>query len=255
MRLWIRHAQHPPLEAPGAKCYKLHHHTLQRLRVHLLNTSGLESVSCDIYPQTRKGRIPKHVIQTHHAFIPAAKLLGALILPSVNAHLSPGTDKLGFRPGHSTIFAFLQLTTDIAKGFYPRTQPDQTVCVAVDLTVAYDTVCILICYPRSQDPQSHLQQCIHASLEGDRCDWSSTRPVHVSIQQGSKLSPSLFSFYIADIPTLTESVKRVSYTDVIPELENHINSYMREMSTFLQDISLLISVSRSTVTLFTPDSK
>ena len=35
----------------------------------------------------------------------------------------------------------LQLTTDVAVGFNQRKPPDRTVCVAVDLSAAFDTVC------------------------------------------------------------------------------------------------------------------
>ena len=37
----------------------------------------------------------------------------------------------------------------------------------------------------------------------------------VGIRQGSKMSPLLFSFYIADMPTPTEPVNRVRYADHI----------------------------------------
>ena len=64
------------------------------------------------------------------------------------------------------------------------------------------------------------------------------------------------------MPRPTEPVKRVCYADditvwasrvQIPVLEQQINSYLEEMSTFLKDNSLLISAPKSTVTLFTPD--
>ena len=71
---------------------------------------------------------------------PAAKVLEALILPTVNAHLLPADDQHGFRPGHSTTSALLQLTTNIATGFNQKKPPHRTVCVAVDLTAAFDTV-------------------------------------------------------------------------------------------------------------------
>ena len=69
------------------------------------------------------------------------------------------------------------------------------------------------------------------------------------------------STYIADMPRPTEPGKRVCYADditvwasgvQIPVLEQQINSYLEEMSTFLKDNSLLISAPKSTVTLFTP---
>ena len=76
------------------------------------------------------------------------------------------------------------------------------------------------------------------------------------------MSPTLFSFYLADIPRPTEPIKRICYADDItvwasgvklPELEHKINDYLTEMSCFLRDNSLLISAPKSTVTLFTPD--
>ena len=70
----------------------------------------------------------------------AAKVLKALILPSINEFLSPAKDQHGFRPRHSTTSALLQVTTDIETGFNQRKPPHRTVCVAIDLTAAFDTV-------------------------------------------------------------------------------------------------------------------
>ena len=170
----------------------------------------------------------------------------ALILPEVNNHLLPPPDQQGFRPAHSTTSALLQLTTDIATGFNQRKPPHRTVCVAVDLTAAFDTVC-------------HNTLICKRSCRGVK---SSARIVHAGVPQGSKLSPSLFSFYLAGMPKPTDPVKRVCYADditvwasgvQIPVLEQQINSYLEEMSTFLKDNSLLISAPKSTVTLFKPD--
>ena len=72
---------------------------------------------------------------------PAAKVLESLILPTINKYLQPAPDQHGFRPDHSTTSALLQMTTDIAMGFNQRKPPDRTICVAVDLSAAFDTVC------------------------------------------------------------------------------------------------------------------
>ena len=71
---------------------------------------------------------------------PAAKVLEALILPSINEFLSPAKYQHGFRPSHSTTSALLQLTTDIETGFDQRKPPHRMGCVAIDLTAAFDTV-------------------------------------------------------------------------------------------------------------------
>ena len=93
---------------------------------------------------------------------------------------------------------------------------------------------------------------------------SKARIVYTSVQHGSKISPTLFSFYLADMPRPTEPVKRICYADDItvwasgvklPELEHKIKDYVTEMFRFLRDNSLLVSAPKSTVILFTPDPK
>ena len=86
---------------------------------------------------------------------------------------------------------------------------------------------------------------------------SKARIIHTGVPQGSKLSPTLFSFYIADMPRLTEPVRRICYADditvwvsrvKISELEQKVNTYLTEMSRFLWENSLLISAPKSSVT-------
>ena len=72
---------------------------------------------------------------------PAAKVLESLILPTINKYLQHALDQHSFRPDHSTTAALLQMTTDIAMGFNQRKPPDRTICVAVDLSAVFDTVC------------------------------------------------------------------------------------------------------------------
>ena len=91
---------------------------------------------------------------------------------------------------------------------------------------------------------------------------STSRKVNTGVAQGSKLSPSLFSFYIADMPIPTEPVKRVCYADditvwatgvKIPGLEDSVNSYLEEIIAYLKDNSLLISAPKYSVRLFSSD--
>ena len=62
------------------------------------------------------------------------------MLTTVNTHLLPDFNQHGFRAGHSTTSALLQLTSDVATGFNQRKPPHRTICVDVDLTAAFDTV-------------------------------------------------------------------------------------------------------------------
>ena len=71
---------------------------------------------------------------------PGAKVIEALILPSINEFLLSAKYQHGFRPRHSTKSALLQLTTDIETGFNQWKPPHRTECVAIDLTAAFDTV-------------------------------------------------------------------------------------------------------------------
>ena len=93
---------------------------------------------------------------------PAAKVLEPLILPTINKYLQPAPDQHGFRPDHSTTSALLQMTTDIALGFNQRKPHDQMICVAVDLSAAFDTVChnnLMSKINRSQLPRPQRDGC------------------------------------------------------------------------------------------------
>ena len=153
-------------------------------------------------------------------------------------------------------------------GFNQRKPPDRTICVAVDLSTAFDTVChtnLLSKINRSQLPPATVRwlSCYLRGRQAKTCFRgvkSTSRKVNTGVPQGSKLS--LFSFYIADMLRPTEPVKRVCYDDditvwatgvKIPDLEYSVNSYLEEIIAYLKDNSLLISAPKSTVTMLSPD--
>ena len=171
----------------------------------------------------------------------------------------------------STTSALLQLTTDVAVGFNQGKSPDRTVCVAVDLSAAFDTVChnnLLSKINRSQLPPATARwlSCYLRGGQAKTCFRgvkSTSSKVNTGVPQGSKLSPSLFSFYIADMPTPTDPVNRVCFADDltvwasgfnIPDLEVSINNYLEEITAYMKDNSLQISAPKSSVTLLTPDT-
>ena len=137
--------------------------------------------------------------------------------------LLPPADQHDFRPGHSTTSALLQLTSDIATGFPQRKPPHRTGCVAVDLTAAFvhcvNHNVLLSKIVRSTRPEATRRWLSNylrgrQSVTSCRGVKSKARIVHTSVPQGSKMSPTLFSFfYLADIPWPTEPVKRICYAD------------------------------------------
>ena len=198
---------------------------------------------------------------------PPGKLLECLILPNVNMHLLSAQDQHSFRPGHSTTSALLQLTTDIEMGFNQMIPPDRTICVAVALSAAFVIVChnILIFKINSSNLPSHfLDGCDVTLIEKQAKSYFkgvmyASRKVNTGDPQGSKLYPSLFSFYIADMPRSTEHVKQVCYAGDITVwasgvqlsvLEHRINDYLEEITAFHKNLLLRLSTPKSTVRHF-----
>ena len=67
-----------------------------------------------------------------------------------------------FKTRSSSTSALLQMTTYIAMGFNQRKPPDRTICVAVDLSAAFDTMChnnLLSKINRSQLPRTQRDIC------------------------------------------------------------------------------------------------
>ena len=197
---------------------------------------------------------------------PAAKVVEALMFDSVNIHLLPAADQHGFRPGHSTSSALLQLTSDIATGFNQRKPPHRAICVAVDLTAAFDTVnhnVLLSKIERATLPET-TSRWLSNYIRG-RQSVTSCRGVK-SIARMSTLafrkarSCHLRYSVSSDRPRPTEPVMRICDADdiivwpsggKIPELDHKVNTYLTDMSRFLRVNSLLISAPKSSVTLFT----
>ena len=150
-------------------------------------------------------------------------------------------------------------------GFNQRKPPDRTVCVAVDLLAEFDTVYHnkLYMINRSHLPPRYIAMAILLSPRKTSPDFrgvkSQSRKVNTAVPQGSKLLPSVFSFYIADMSMPIEPVKRVCYADditvwatgvKIPDMEDSLNSYIEDITAYLNDNSLLISAPKSSVALF-----
>ena len=158
---------------------------------------------------------------------------------------------------HTTIDS----TSNIATDFNQRKPPHQPICVAVDLTAAFDTAnhnVLLSKIVRSTLPEATCQWLTNyircrQSVTSCRGVKSKARIVHPGVPLSSKLSPSLFSFYLTDMPRSAEHVKRICYADDItvwasgvniPELEHKVNTYLTKMSRFLRRRRIPTRISR-----------
>ena len=97
-----------------------------------------------------------------------------------------------------------------------------------------------------------------------RNELSSCRNVRAGVPQGAVTSPILFNFYLRNLPTPPDNVQVVQYADdisiyatgkPISGLTNAINYYIPSVIEFLEERELQVSPSKSTVTLFTPDTR
>jgi hypothetical protein len=203
---------------------------------------------------------------------PGVKIMESVLLPTLNAHLAPNAHQHGFRPKHSTVTALLKLTNRIARGFNQNKPAHRTIVVALDLTKAFDSLdhCSLIDKVAATNLPGAVTRWLANYLHGRQCrtlfrgSTSRARTVKVGTPQGSVASPTLFSFYIADLPEPDpeSGLQVVVYADditifgtgKIDEVTNALNEYLPRLHAYLQSLALHISAEKSTVTLLTPDS-
>ena len=204
---------------------------------------------------------------------PVAKTLERLILPRLLEAFPPTKMQHGFRAKHSTTTALLNLTSKIALGFNQRPPPERTVTVALDLTKAFDSVNITTLIKLLLNSTLHpsLVRWLSAYLRGRqavtsfRNSFSSPRIVRTGVPQGGVLSPTLFNAYLSDFPVPTEDgIQTLLYADDITvshsssniqESVDSLNPYLDDIRSFLVDRDLMISTAKSSVTLFTPDTR
>jgi hypothetical protein len=204
--------------------------------------------------------------------MPAIKIMERLILPTLDEHLDVPDIQHGFRRQHSTVTALNDFNQHISSGFNKKKPPDRTVLLQLDLSKAFDMVShnkLLQGLNESSLPPE-IKRWFNGYLHGRqsrvkfRNKTSSSRNVKTGVPQGAVTSPKLFNFYLAKIPTPPEGVFIIQYADdmsvyssgkSIPALSAAINGYVPSLTEFLRERELLVSPEKSTVTLFTPDTK
>ena len=203
---------------------------------------------------------------------PAIKILERLILPTLQENLPIPDFQHGFRQLHSTVTALNEFNAQVSDGFSQKRPPDRTVLLQLDLSKAFDMVNLdkllselnqstlppsikrwFCCYLKGRQAQVHF-----------RNSTSRFKNVRTGVPQGAVTSPVLFNFYLSKLPKPPSGVYVVQYADDISiytsgtniaEMSEKINSYAKIVAEYLKERDLILSAEKSTVTLFTPDTK
>ena len=203
---------------------------------------------------------------------PAIKILERLILPSLQENLPIPDFQHGFRQLHSTVTALNEFNTQVSEGFSKKRPPDRTVLLQLDLSKAFDMVNLdLLLNELNQSTlQPPLKRWFCSYLKGRqaqvhfRNSTSKFKNVRTGVPQGAVTSPVLFNFYLSNLPIPPKGVYVIQYADDISiytsgtdikAMTDKINSYAKEVADYLKERKLILSAEKSTVTLFTPDTK
>ena len=192
------------------------------------------------------------------------------MLPRISTHLPLAETQHGFRPGRSTSTALLPLVQQVVTGFNQRCPPRRTVAMAVDFSKAFDTVnhtALLRSLTSTSLPPNDLRWLFTylrgrtASCSYNRVD-SARIILHLGVPQGSILSPLLFNYYVSTYPSSSELY--TSYADDFTACASNtkfdqaaaaLAEHAEDVTNWAQERSLLISAQKSTVTLFTSETK
>ena len=99
---------------------------------------------------------------------------------------------------------------------------------------------------------------VHFRQEG-----SKGRKVKTGVVLGGVLSPALFNYYLADIPTPPPKIKQIKYADdftiyisgpVVADLINGLKIYLSQVLNYINNKKLTVTTTKSTVILFTSDT-
>lgn len=203
---------------------------------------------------------------------PIAKLLEALILPHINENITLEEHQHGFRKNRSTTTALHIMQDQISRGINQERPCARTVMVALDLSKAFDTISteILLKDIHDSNVSPKIKRWINGYLSGRltyvefRGTKSKYRRMKQGVPQGGVLSPTLFNLYMSKLPKPKEDLTLITYADDctilatgtnIKDLCKKINRYLTVINNWMLDRKLILSVEKSTASLFTSWTK
>ena len=198
---------------------------------------------------------------------PVAKLVKKLLLPRLQEHLPLANHQHGFRSGHSTTTALNCITHKISTGLNCPKPCERTVFVALDLMSAFDTVSqeVLLGNIYNTNAPNYIKKWLTTYINGRsiyvefRGKTSKKRKVWQGVLQGGVLSQALFNSYMSSLPAPQDNVTLISYADDITIMSSvvqpeqvctAINNYLVQLATWLEQCSLILSMGKSSATLF-----
>ena len=201
---------------------------------------------------------------------PASKVLEKLLFTKISPYINLSASQHGFRPGYSTSTALLPLVHQIARGFNQHYPIHRTVAMAVDFSKAFDTVnhTKLLTDIHNTNMTHNTIRWLTTYLRGRTatCKYnnrtSKPYPLHTGVPQGSVLSPILFNQYVSSYPQSVQLA--TSYADDFTAAvtakstagaEAALAAHAADVTRWAADRALQVSTSKSTVTLFSSQTR
>ena len=178
-------------------------------------------------------------------------------------------NQFGFRSGHSTSLALLQLYNKISSAIDLN---EFTIGIFLDLSKAFDTVNHSILFDKLQ----------HYGIRGVALDWfksyfsnrlqfvqfngvySKKNPIYCGVPQGSILAPLLFLLYINDINKVSNIANLILFADDtnlffshnnLPFLIDQVNGELDKLTVWLSANKLSINLKKTNFMIFRPRQK
>uniref|UniRef100_A0A8R1EKR1 diphthine methyl ester synthase n=1 Tax=Caenorhabditis japonica TaxID=281687 RepID=A0A8R1EKR1_CAEJA len=202
---------------------------------------------------------------------PVAKVLERVILERIKPEIQSPTSQHAFKKAHSTTTAIIEVTNRIVGGLNMPKPANRTIMTCLDLKAAFDTVSIarLLCELDGAIQDKAItrwlgnylyKRKIRTQFGEEKSKW---RTLRGGVPQGAVLSPALFNFYIREVPTIP-GAEIIGYADdttilvqdpILQKAADTSQNALDLMKTWFDERHLDISAGKSSVTIFTADTK